>query len=116
MSLSDESLLATDPTFISRVRAAMLETALAVSFEAGTTALHGSRFDIAVAVINNPETYKLAFASLAATDANVISDATAAGTVALTTGNLATQAALVTDAHIKATVQNADWDALFVHN
>jgi hypothetical protein len=50
--------------------------------------------------VNAPDAYKVLFANTVATDANVSGDATVAGTVPLTTGNVATQAALVTDAHI----------------
>ena len=54
----------------------------------------------------SPETYKVLFADMIATDANVLADATQAGTVALTSGNVATQAALVTDAHMDAAVSS----------
>jgi len=112
MSLADESLLATDATFQSRVRAAMLETALAVAFESPTTANHQNRLGYAVVCMNNPDGQKLFLAGTVATDASVISDATVVGTVVLILSNLAAQAALVTDAHIRTAV-NGSWSVLF---
>jgi hypothetical protein len=104
MSLADEALLATDLTFQSRVRAAMLETCLAVAFESAATTNHQIRVFLAGICINDQPGWAMKFAGLVATDANVISDATVVGTVPLTALNLDTQAALVTDAHIKSAV------------
>jgi hypothetical protein len=104
MALADEALLATDPTFQSRVRAAMVEQAAAVGFEANSVTNHSNRLSYAVMAIENLAVQAGIIANLVATDANCISDATAVGTVTLTTVNLAAQAALVTDAHIRAAV------------
>jgi hypothetical protein len=47
------------------------------------------------------------FSNTVANDTNVINDATAAGTVVLTSGNRATQQALVTDAHIDLAIASS---------
>jgi hypothetical protein len=103
-SRSDMNLLSTDPGFQGRVRASMVAASIAVTTEAWTVAFHRERQIQAVQILNSPDTFKLLFASTVATDASVISDATTIGTVVLTAGNLATQAALITDAHIDAAV------------
>lgn len=90
----------------------MLAASIAITTEAWTVAFHRERQTQAVGILNNPDSFKVLFASTVATDANVISDATQVGTVALTTGNVATQAALVTDAHIDAAV-SAQFNSFF---
>jgi len=57
-----------------------------------------------MAATSNQAAYVTLFANAVATNATVLSDATQAGTVVLTTGNVAAQAALVTDAHIDAAI------------
>lgn len=104
MSLSDEYLLSTDSTFQTRIRAAMFETALAVAFESPNTANHQVRLAFAVICVNSPDTIKAQLSGTVATDANVIADATVGGTVTITSLNLVTQAALVTDAHIRSAI------------
>lgn len=100
-SFNDMAVLAADTTFQNRVKAAMITGAVVVSAEnKSTVAFHRERETYAVQVMNSPDTYKVLFANAIATDATVLADATQAGTVALTTGNVATQQALVTDAHI----------------
>ena len=99
-SRSDQNMLSTDAGFTGRVRASMIAAAISITTAAWTEAFHRERQTYAVAILNAPDTYKTLFANSVATDANVISDATAAGTVVLTSGNVAAQAALVTDAHI----------------
>jgi hypothetical protein len=98
-SRNDMNLLQSDATFTSRVRSSLVAACVAITNEA-----HGAdwreRQLFAVKVLNSPDNYKALFATTVATDANVIADATQGGTVALTAGNVATQAALVTDAHI----------------
>lgn len=103
-SYSDKQFLASDATFQNRVRQSLIAACVAIKAEAVTTAFHRERETFLVAVMNQPDTYKVLFAQSVANDASVISDATANGTVALTSGNVATQAALVTDAHIDAAV------------
>jgi hypothetical protein len=99
-SRSDMNMLSTDTTFQGRVRASLIAASVAITNEGWAVAFHRERATYAVQILNSPDTYKLLFADSAATDASVISDATQAGTVVLTSGNVATQAALVTDAHI----------------
>jgi hypothetical protein len=99
-SLNDQAILAADLLFINRVRESLVATCVAVTTETTTTAYHYRRAQFATTVLNNPTAYQALFAYTVATDASVIGDATAAGTVALTVGNADTQQALVTDAHI----------------
>jgi hypothetical protein len=112
-SLSDQNVLSGDPGFIGRVRAAMISTSLTIKLESPLTVpFHRERETYAVAVLNSPDTFKSTFANIVSGDAGVISDATAAGTVVLTGANVAAQAALVTDAHIAAAVNNS-YNSLF---
>lgn len=100
VTLSDQYLLSTDSGFQNRVRTAMVSGAIAVKNEGWSVLFHREREAYAVGIINAPDSFKQIFANSVATDASVIGDATQGGTVALTVGNLAAQAALVTDAHI----------------
>ena len=108
MALSDQAVLAANAAFISRVQESLVATCVAIQSEATSTAYHYSRARFATQVMQQmatqPTQWPQAFAFSVATDANVISDATAAGTVTLTSGNVATQQALITDAHINAAV------------
>jgi hypothetical protein len=103
-SRSDSYQLSTDPTFQNRVRSSLVAACISIVNEGWAVAFHRERDTFAVQVMNAPDTYKLLFANAVATDASCLADATAAGTVVLTSGNVATQAALVTDAHIDAAV------------
>jgi len=103
-SLNDQAILATNLLFTNRARQSLVATCVAVTTEAVTTAYHYRRAQFATTVLNNPTSYQTLFAYAVATDANVISDATVAGTVALSAGNADTQQALVTDAHINNAV------------
>ena len=98
-SRNDMNLLQADATFTSRVRSSLVAACVAITNEA-----HGAdwreRQTRAVTVLNGPDAFKALYATTAATDANVIADATQNGTVVLTPANVAAQAALVTDAHI----------------
>ncbi len=82
----------------------MIAASIAIYNEGWSIAFHRERQALAVGIMTAPDTWKPLFANGAATDSNCVSDATQAGTVALTGGNVATQAALVTDAHIDAAV------------
>jgi len=82
----------------------MIEQAIAVGFESSTNADHVVRLEFAIEALVNPETAKLKVANATATDASVIADATVLGTVPLTGANVAAQALLVTDAHIRSSV------------
>jgi hypothetical protein len=103
---SDMNLLRQDTTFQGRVRASMISACIAIINEGWTVAFHRERSTFAVQVVNAPDSFMPLFAGGVATDTTVISDATQAGTVVLTSGNVATQAALVTDAHISSAISS----------
>src|SRR5258708_19294811 len=105
-SLSDSNVLSGEAGFIGRVRQSMINTANTIKVEAVTTAFHRERETYAVAILNAPDNYKQNFANIAAGDASVISDATAAGTVVLTGANVVAQALLVTHAPINKAANN----------
>lgn len=97
---NDMQLLANDPTFRDRVKMALVAGCTTIKNEPVTTAFHRERETFVVACINSPDTYKILFANAAASDATCVADATVNGTVPLTSGNVGTQQALVTDAHM----------------
>lgn len=105
VSYGDKYFLQSDTQFQNRVRASLIAAAVSIASEpiaAGLAGafLHKARANFAEQVLLNPDQFKMMFSAAVATDANVIGDATQAGTVTLTSGNVAAQAALVTDAHI----------------
>jgi hypothetical protein len=112
MALNDSYWLSQDTTFQGRVRSGMITAAISIVNEGWAVAFHRERQTYAVSVMNQPDVYKLLFTNAVSTDANCLSDATAAGTVALTSGNAATQAALVTDAHINNAISSM-WNSFF---
>lgn len=100
---SDQWQLSQDPTFQGRVQEALISTCVAIGTEGWAVAFHRERAGFCVSVLSagtNQSQYVTEFANSVSTDSNVISDATQAGTVVLTTNNRAAQAALVTDTHI----------------
>ncbi len=109
-SYSDMYQLSQDPTFQSRVAAALLQTCANVVSENGaanpfSVPFHRERSLFVVQILNatatpSPSPYVQLFANSVATDGNVIADATQGGTVPLTPTNRQTQGALVTDVHI----------------
>jgi hypothetical protein len=101
---SDQQLLAADGTFQNRVRQSLITACNSIKNEAATTAFHREREAFLVGVMSNPDNYKAIVSQSVATNASVIGDATVAGTVPLTVGNAATQAALVTDVHIDTAI------------
>lgn len=101
---SDSYILSTDVNFQNRVRTSLVAACISIKNEGVGVAFHRERETYLVAVMNQPDSFKTLFANSVATDASVIADATAAGTVTLTSGNVATQAALVTDAHIDTAI------------
>lgn len=111
-SYNDQQFLAADTTFQNRVRQSLVAACISIKNEAATIAFHREREAFLIGVMNSPDNYKIIVAQAVASNAAVISDATAAGTVALTGGNAATQAALVTDAHIDAAI-SADFNSFF---
>jgi len=110
-SLSDSAILASEPTFENRVRESLVSTCISVSSEAITgltgtmpIAVHLKRANYCVSVLAAPDSFKTLFSFSVATDASVLADATVNGTVVLTSGNVAAQAALATDAHIGSAI------------
>lgn len=112
-SYNDMAVLASNAVFQDRVRSAMIAGAILVKGESPTAIpFHREREAYVVQALNSPDTFKVLFANAVATDSTVIADATQGGTVALTTGNVATQQALVTDAHILAAL-SATFNSFF---
>lgn len=105
-SRNDQFTLSNDSGFRNRVRTSLVAACVAIYNEGWAVVFHRERQSLAVQVLNAPDSYTNLFADSVSTDASVISDATQAGTVTLTTGNVAAQAALVTDAHIDAAVSS----------
>lgn len=101
-SHNDSAVLSTDTTYQNRVQESALALCVqtVVSEDPRTVVNHKQRAAFCQLVVSAPATFKVLFAATTATDTTVLADATQAGTVALTTGNVAAQAALVTDAHI----------------
>jgi len=112
VSYSDKRILANNITFQDRVRQSLLSACVNIKSELTTVSFHRERETFLVAVMNSPEIYKVLFAMVVANDASVIGDATAAGTVALTTANADAQQALVTDVHMDTAV-SAGFNAFF---
>ena len=119
-NLTDQSILAGDPTFQARVREAVIATCFQIvneSITAGTLSAHLKRANFAVQtltnILNNPTLYSVFFANCVATDATTIAAATASGTIPLTTGNVAAQAATIPDVDITAALAS-QWGAFFV--
>lgn len=120
-SLADEGLLWTDPTSQSRVREAIVAYAITIAGEGSGVALHAARDAQAIQVLLDTENIwtrrfaqgiasQSSIAGLADANgatplvANVTTCNTATPPVCTTTGNLSTQAALVTDAAITSAV------------
>lgn len=103
-SRADSAILLTDATFQNRIKESLEAACQAVATEGFGVPFHRERQKFLTQVVQAPETFKTLFATLAATDTSVLADATQGGTVALTTGNVAAQAALVTDAHLDAAI------------
>lgn len=104
---SDRFQLSQEITFQNRVQAALIATCVSIANEGWTVPFHRERASFAAQILagsSGSVNYVTLFSNSVATDANVIGDATAAGTVPLTAGNRATQAALVTDAHIDTAI------------
>jgi hypothetical protein len=101
---NDQFTLSNDSGFRNRVRTSLVAACVAIYNEGWNVPFHKERQSLVVNVLNAPDSFTNLFADSVATDANIISDATQAGTVTLTTGNVAAQAALVTDAHIDSAV------------
>jgi hypothetical protein len=106
--LSDNYWLSTDQTFQHRVQSSLVATCIAVANEGNTTNQHTARMRLINQILNgNPTSltnWVQLFAISVATDTNCINDATGSGATNLTSGNVAAQAALVTDAHISSAI------------
>ena len=109
---SDQQLLASDSTFQNRVRQSLMKACSSIINEGWAVVFHRERQTFAVACMNAPDTFKLIVAQAVATDAGVIGDATVAGATPLTSGNVAAQAALVTDGHMDTAVA-ANFNSFF---
>lgn len=108
-SRSDQYQVGQEPTFQNRVQQSLLAACIAITNEGWAIPFHLERANFANTVLLSISPtvispYVVEFSAAVATDANVIADATQAGTVVLTAGNRATQAALVTDAHIDTAI------------
>jgi hypothetical protein len=106
VKFTDMDFLRQDPTFQSRVRAGIVQGSIAVGTESDTVPYHRERATYTVQIMNSPDAFVPLFSGACATDSGVINAATANGTVTLTSGNAATQAALVTDAQITTAITN----------
>ncbi len=102
-SFNDAYQLSQDATFQNRVQAALLTYCTVVASEGWSVPFHRERAGFVSQVMSSQTTQQsmvTLFANSAATNATVLADATQAGTVVLTSGNRAAQAALVTDTHL----------------
>jgi hypothetical protein len=114
-SYNDKFLLAQDSGFRNRVEMSLIAACEAIMTESPTAVpFHAQRSQFATSALNTPSVAATMLALGVATDANVIADATAAGTVVLTPANVAAQAALVTDAHIDTAI-SGQFNDFFLH-
>lgn len=108
MARSDQYQLSQDTVFQNRVQASLIAACVAIGNEGWTVAFHRERATFCNQILagtgGGQASYVTLFANAVATDPSVIADATVNGTVTITAGNRATQAALVTDAHIDAAI------------
>jgi hypothetical protein len=105
--------LTQDVTFQNRVQAALTAACVSIANEGWAVPFHRERATFAAQILSTfggSTNYVILFTNAVSTDTNVIGDATQAGTVPLTSGNRAAQAALVTDAHIDAAI-SAEFNA-----
>lgn len=105
-SYSDMALLANDATFSGRVGSGLWQQCVNIANEAWSSS-HAGRKQYVTQILNNPAFYKPFFVNVVSVDSTVIADATVGGTVVITSGNVATQGALVTDAHIGTAISAA---------
>ena len=102
MARLDSFVLGNSVTFQSRVQASLLSAAVNIAAE-GNVVNHTPRLQLVHSILASPgaiTNYDSMFSLAVATDPTVLSDATQAGTVVLSSSNICTQQALVTDAHI----------------
>lgn len=106
-SRNDSNILGANPLYVNRVQSSLVAACINIFAEGTAVANHRDRVQLVHQVLSNPTSmtnYTTMFGVATATDASVLADATQAGTVPLTSGNVSTQEALVTDAHIDAAV------------
>lgn len=100
-SLKDMDVLRQNATLTGRVRAAIIQGSIVVGQEnPDTTPNHRERSTYCAQIMNNPDSFAPLFTSAVVTDATVIGQATANGTVVITTANSDAQQNLITDAAI----------------
>jgi len=109
MALQDSYILAADPNFQGRVQSALLLACNNIATEGSTSVIfHRERQTFAAQIMSatggSQAGYVTLFANAVATNATVVSDATGAGSVALTTTNRSTAASQVTDTDINNAV------------
>lgn len=110
ISYSDKYQLSQEPTFQNRVQASLVAACVSISNEGWAVVFHRERSIFAAQVLlspSGPTNYVQLFSNAVSADANVIGDATQAGTVILTSANRAAQSALVTDPHIDTAIAAA---------
>lgn len=108
-SHSDSFQLSQDSTFQGRVQQALVAACISIANEGNTVAFHRERARYVVQILSSTNALSAGmtlFTNSVSTDATCLSDATQAGTVVLTSGNRAAQAALVTDAHIDSAISS----------
>lgn len=100
---SDSWQLAQDTTFQNRVQQSLVTQCTNIASEGWTVPFHRERMRFVVSILSSTNALSGAvtlFTNIVAANATALSDATQGGTVAMTSGNRAAQAALVTDTHI----------------
>lgn len=107
-SRNDSNVLGANPLYVNRVQSSLVAAAINIFAEGfGASTAHRERVQFVHQILSSPTSitnYTTMFAVATATDASVLADATAAGTVVLSSGNVAAQQASITDAHIDAAV------------
>ena len=107
-SHNDSYQISQSPLYQNRVQAALLLYLASVESENGAAnpwnaPWHRERTNFVNLILSSPTSLSNIvnlFAATSSTDANVLNDATAGGTVPITAGNRDTQQALITDTHI----------------
>lgn len=110
-NLNDQQVLTTDPTFQNRARESSINYCNTVvsteSITAASLHLHIQRVNLCAQIMSSPDTFKTLFADAAAANATVIGDATQAGSVPLTSANVAAQATKVLDTDLNNAVASS---------
>lgn len=107
VQFTDMDALRQDPTFQSRVRAAMIQGAVSIGNEnPDTVPYHRERATYTTQIINNPDAFIPLFTGAVVTDTGLLNAATSNGTIPITSSNAAARAAAVTDAQISTALGN----------